>query len=523
MSCHPRNVRFIRHFQSLHQDATRHNNASLARGCAQIVHSLQRYPLPIESANHAECLQGVGPVQLQAFQSLLSGNTNDGDLADDSKWISQIQQRAEEFAHQTGGLPRRNTVGGLQAPPVKKMRRIGVDKTYFPPIGGCKWAVMVILHSHDDSTSSGLSLSEVHRAVENLHAKYPKTTKFGDSVINAMIRDGVIMKVSVPDPSGRQNGLFGTSVVIHIKLTDKGKEAGNHIWSKSLQTEDLSTLLGLNEFTSNKVTNRDIELVLLVDSREVAVSNILETTNLLSETRSLAVSDFLWVWRKRTNKGDEYISGFAVERKTIEDLSMSIKDGRYEEQKSRLGKAPGISRVVYMIEGSYEQTAQTCVSLVSEQAIRTAIRHTEITSGFSVVETKNVEDTANALIEMHALIESMGFMGCDDMNSASIDMNDLVTFRDFSAGSHKSNRLTVAQMTARMLRVLPGVGSEAIGNLNEYLEKAGIGGLTMANVAKVVDNPGLSSEIKEALGLKRIALNATALKSLKEQYTTQLN
>ena len=519
MSCHPRNVKFIRHFQSLHQDATRHNNASLARGYAQIVHSLHRYPLPIESAIQAECLQGVGPVQLQAFQSVISGNADDGGSMDDTQWRLQVQQRAEEYAHQIGGLPRNDTIGGLHVPPVKKMRRIGIEKTYFPPIGGCKWAVMVILHSYDDAQTSGMSVPDLHRAVENMHAKYPKTTKFGDSVINAMIKDGVISKLSVSDSSGRQNALFGSTFVVKVKLTDKGKEAGNYIWTKSLQTEDLSTLLGLNEFTSNKVTNRDLELVLLVDSREVAVSGILENSDFLSESRSLPVSDFLWLWRKRTNKGDEYVSGFAVERKTIEDLSTSIKDGRYEEQKSRLAKAPGISRVVYMIEGSYEETAQTSVSLVSEQAIRTAIRHTELTPGFSVVETKNIQDTANALMEMHALIESMGFMGCDDMNAASIDMNDLVTFRDFCAGSHKSNRLTVAQMTARMLRVLPGVGSEAIGNLNEYLEKTGIGGLTIANVAKVVGNPALSSDIKDTLGLKRTPFNSTALASLKEQYT----
>ena len=104
MSCHPRNVKYIRHFQSLHQDATRHNNASLARGYAQIVHSLHRYPLPIESAIQAECLQGVGPVQLQAFQSVISGNADDGGSMDDTQWRLQVQQRAAEYAHQIGGL-----------------------------------------------------------------------------------------------------------------------------------------------------------------------------------------------------------------------------------------------------------------------------------------------------------------------------------------------------------------------------------------------------------------------------------
>jgi len=530
MSCHPENAKFIRHFESLRQDSIRHNNATLAKGYAQIIASLQRYPLALTTVEQAESLQGVGPVQLRIFQSVLANPANDNESHDDTGWKSILQRRMEEFSHQVGGFPRISSVCGLHAPAVKKIRRVGTDKTYFPPIGGCKWAVMVILHSRDASQSTGVPMCDLYRYMENMHAKYPKTTKFGESVIKQMLRDDVIQKVLTPNPSGRSNGLFGaTEMIEHIRLTEKGKEAGFMIWSKSLQTEDLSTLLGLDEFTSGRATNRDIQLVLIVDSREVAVSNLLESANLLSsshvrvELRTLAISDFLWVWRRRSKPGDEYIAGFAVERKTIEDLSTSIKDGRYEEQKLRLEKAPGINRVVYLVEGSYEETAQSCMSLVSEQAIRTAIRHTEITPGFSVIETKNIEDSANALLEMHARIESVGFMGSEDPNTACVDMNDLVTYRDFSSESHKTNRLTIAQMTARMLRVVPGIGAEAIGNLNEYLEKKGKGGLSLANVAEVTSDPLLNTTIKEALGLKRVPFNASAITSLREQYTTQFN
>ena len=530
MSCHPKNAKFIRHFESLRQDAIRHNNASLARGYAQIIASLQRYPLALTVADDAECLQGVGPVQLQIFQSVMAAHTDCAENFDDSSWKSTVERRAEEFSHQIGGLPRMSSVCGLSAPPPKKIRRAGTEKTFFPPIGGSKWAVMIILHSRDSVDGAGIVMSELHRFMENMHAKYPKTTKFGESTITQMIRDGVIERTLEANPTGRPNGIFGSKEMIaKIKLTDKGREAGNVIWSKSLQTEDLSTLLGLDEFTSGRASNRDLELVLIVDNREFAISNLLESANLLSsshlcvELRNLSISDFLWVWRRRSRPGDEYVAGFAVERKTIEDLSTSIKDGRYEEQKLRLERAPGISRVVYIVEGSYEETAQSSLSLVSEQAIRTAIRHTEMTPGFSVIETKNIEDTTNVLIEMHARIESSGFMGSEDPNTASIDVNDLVTFRDFSSGSHKTNRLTIAQITARMLRVIPGIGAEAIGNLNEYLEKTGKGGLSMANVAEVACDLDLNTKIKETLNLKRIPFSATAQTSLREQYTTSLN
>lgn len=50
------------------------------------------------------------------------------------------------------------------------------------------------------------------------------------------------------------------------------------------------------------------------------------------EVRSLKVGDFAWIAKCRlTNK--ELVLPFIVERKTLEDLGSSIKDGRYHEQK----------------------------------------------------------------------------------------------------------------------------------------------------------------------------------------------
>lgn len=525
MSCNPRNAKFIGHFESMRQEATRCNNSSLSRNYATIIASLQRYPLTISAADQAECLHGVGPVHLQSFQTVLSRCNSIEDEIDESSWLSLLRRRVEEFSHQTGGLPR--ALGAANHPPTKKARRLGIGRPYFPPIGSSKWAAMVVLHSRDEAGTVGIPIAELKRAIENMHSKYPKTTKFGDSVIKKMVIDGVVDMVDLDHSPDHPVGIFGYSGKRPgLKLTEKGIDAGNVIWTKSLQTEDLSTLLGLNEFDTNRPSMREYELVLIVDNREFAISNILESANLMNsnhfrvELRTLTVSDFLWVWRKRTGLGDEYIAGYAVERKTIEDLSTSIKDGRYEEQKSRLAKAPGLNRIVYIVEGSYEETAQSSLSLVSEQAIQTSIRHTEMTQGFSVIETKNIQDTANALIEMHARIESVGFLRSDD---DTIDMNDLVSFRDFTSGSQKSNRLTVAQMTARMLRVIPGIGAEAIASLNEYLDKTGKGGLTIANVAELVKDPALNTAIKDTLGLKRIPLSATALSALREQYTTQLN
>ncbi len=52
---------------------------------------------------------------------------------------------------------------------------------------------------------------------------------------------------------------------------------------------------------------------------------------------------------------DEYVLNFIAERKAVDDLAMSLKDGRYGEQKARLG-ATG-QRVTYILEGDPNKMA----------------------------------------------------------------------------------------------------------------------------------------------------------------------
>jgi crossover junction endonuclease MUS81 len=58
----------------------------------------------------------------------------------------------------------------------------------------------------------------------------------------------------------------------------------------------------------------------------------LSKNGILFEVRHLNVGDFMWIARcKFTNR--ELVLPYIVERKRIDDLSSSIKDGRYHEQK----------------------------------------------------------------------------------------------------------------------------------------------------------------------------------------------
>ncbi|CAL1274862.1 unnamed protein product [Larinioides sclopetarius] len=53
------------------------------------------------------------------------------------------------------------------------------------------------------------------------------------------------------------------------------------------------------------------------------------------EVRKLHVGDFLWIARDNSDSEKEIVLDFIVERKRLDDLAHSIKDGRFREQKSR--------------------------------------------------------------------------------------------------------------------------------------------------------------------------------------------
>lgn len=97
-----------------------------------------------------------------------------------------------------------------------------------------------------------------------------------------------------------------------------------------------------------EIRQQDFDIVLLLDNREVRkkddrtyIHEQLVGMGVKCEVRSLALGDVLWIARlkegvtlpNRWKSREEYILNVVVERKKLEDLWSSIKDGRYYEQK----------------------------------------------------------------------------------------------------------------------------------------------------------------------------------------------
>lgn len=86
------------------------------------------------------------------------------------------------------------------------------------------------------------------------------------------------------------------------------------------------------------------------------------------------------------------------ERKSLQDLLASIKDGRYEEQSHRLLHASGKHphNIVYIIEGPLSQLFRPA----DKQMVLSAITSLSFFKGFSVLRTASLQETAELICGM---------------------------------------------------------------------------------------------------------------------------
>lgn len=157
---------------------------------------------------------------------------------------------------------------------------------------------------------------------------------------------------------------------------------------------------------------------LVLDSREIRAKNDrdyiqdeLTKRGVDAIVRPLELGDFFWVAKYKDprdfarygEEGDEVALDWIVERKRLDDLVGSIKDGRFHEQKFRLRKS-GVKNVVYIIEDfsmSSEKNSHY------HEAIESAIGSMQVVDGYFVKKTTKLDDTIRYLTRMTALLKNV--------------------------------------------------------------------------------------------------------------------
>lgn len=159
-----------------------------------------------------------------------------------------------------------------------------------------------------------------------------------------------------------------------------------------------------------------IELIL--DTREIRsredrsyIENQLVKNGIRPLIRSLPLGDFFWVGKchdanllsRYGEEGDEIALDYIIERKRLDDLISSIKDGRFHEQKFRLRRS-GVKNVVYLIE---EIGISQEVKNKYWAAVQTAITSTQVVDGFTVKRTRGLDESIRYLARMTNLLKTI--------------------------------------------------------------------------------------------------------------------
>lgn len=238
------------------------------------------------------------------------------------------------------------------------------------------------------------------------------------------------------------------------------------------------------------------EVKMVLDMREIRtttdrdyISGELKKLGVVPIMRSLPLGDVLWIAEvkplyadnlKAANVGDdeegnlEIVLEHILERKRLDDLISSIKDGRFHEQKFRLHKS-GIKNVTYLVE---EYSISSERSEKYGDALESALSSMQVVDGFFVKQTSKLDDTIRYLARVTKTLK--GLYENKDINvipsrsfeaeAASVALERLrrispgkaygMTFSVFDTMCSKSESTTLRDVYLKMLMCTKGITGE---------------------------------------------------------------
>ncbi|RDA83083.1 hypothetical protein CP532_2559 [Ophiocordyceps camponoti-leonardi (nom. inval.)] len=198
--------------------------------------------------------------------------------------------------------------------------------------------------------------------------------------------------------------------------------------------------------------------------------------------RSLEVGDAQWVAKCRDPnvlsrhgaEGDEIALDWIVERKRLDDLINSIKDGRFHEQKFRL-KRSGVNRVIYIVE---EISMDSAALQRYDDAVQSAIASLQVVNGYFVKRTIKMDETIKYLSRLTRMLKQeyesktlnviptnvltaqnyLPLLARLRQQDASISYN--ISYSAFASLASKSDMMTLRDVFLKMLMTTRGVTGE---------------------------------------------------------------
>jgi len=192
----------------------------------------------------------------------------------------------------------------------------------------------------------------------------------------------------------------------------------------------------------------------IIDNRErKIIENISKLIPDKYQLQNLELGDFVFEI--------DNIPFLTIERKTVQDLASSIKDGRYKEQKIRLLSEKEKNKnlkIILLIEGNIN----TKTGGIPSATFHSIVINSMIRDGIYVLITKNIEETCNTLVKIYKLIEKnkSEFINPVISTSSSADYASCLK-------KNKKENLTPTVCYINQLSQIPGVSTTIASRIVE--------------------------------------------------------
>ncbi|KAL3438323.1 ERCC4 domain-containing protein [Aspergillus tetrazonus] len=516
-------------------DQARERNTKGVTVYKKAYESMKACPLTFQHPSEAQQLNGLGPKLCERLTNKLKEYCNEHGLP------------MPEDPRTAKADKRKSTDGDTEGQPAKKARK---PKPYAPALRSGPYALILALSSLDENSNQSMTKAElIEKAQPYCDSSFTvpsDPTKFFTAWNSMKIlltkelvytRGHPLKKYSLTEEGwevakaikktaqkSNQNTLpFGvqSDVTADNPRTAQREDLASQrdferqirpgLQAHSSQRHTLDSLentLDDSTITPIPISPDNFTVQLILDTREVRtskdrdyISNELIRKGITPEVRALEVGDTMWVakfhdptfLRKYGEEGDEIMLDWIVERKRLDDLIGSIKDGRFHEQKFRLRRS-GIKNVIYLIEefAVTHHESNAAAAQKYHDMVASAIAQTQVVNGYFVKRTKNLDDTIRYLARMTFLLRNMysapsspssrtsarpshtlALLPTRHLSLSSSHISALntlraqnphvtygVTFPTFCAIASKSDALTLRDIFLKMLMCTKGVSGD---------------------------------------------------------------
>ena len=246
---------------------------------------------------------------------------------------------------------------------------------------------------------------------------------------------------------------------------------------------------------------------LLIDNREPssiikyieALNKDNKDNNIIIDIKSLEIGDYIFY----DDKEDKI--KVIIERKSLQDLESSIKDGRYREQSVRLNSCSTHNHnIIYLIEGNIETYKNTKF----KSTIYSSIFSLNYFKGFSVICSSNQIETGeiiyNFICKLMREENRCGYysLDLDNTSNTSITTDYLENIK-----TAKKSNITPDNILQLMLMQIPGISSCSAKVISQQYKTLTVLLDSLKNQDETLDNLKLQSGRK---------INKNIIESLKK-------